>query len=160
MKSKKSDRGFTIVELLVTMGILLVMVGISVPIIFSGMSKTVLNRTARDITVELKAARQLAISRNMQFRESFTVGGNDSLKREYRVDTLSAWQHDISRQGIKIDSRVNIVAPAISFFVVFNPNGSATSVDICIENVSNTASRRKVTVHAITGRVEVLDACI
>ena len=159
MKTLKSNRGFTIVELIVTMAIMLVILGIAVPTILSGTSKASLKRSAWDVTVELKAARQLAISRNMQYRLSFLLGTTDTIDREYRVNTSSAWLVDPARARISLDSRVNITAPGASFVVVFNPNGSATATEICIENVSDSSDRREVKVYSITGRVEILSAC-
>ncbi len=159
MKTLKRNCGFTIVELIVTMAIIAVILGITVPTIISGTSKTALKRTARDVIVELKAARQLAISRNMQYRLSFLLGTTDTIDREYRVNTSSAWQVDPVRARISVDSRVNITAPAASFVVVFNPNGSATATEICIENISDSSDRREIKIYSITGRVEILDAC-
>ncbi|MEE9542690.1 MAG: GspH/FimT family pseudopilin [Thermodesulfobacteriota bacterium] len=162
MKSKNNNRGFTIVELIVTMAIIAVILGITVPTILSGTSKTALKRTARDVTVELKAARQLAISRNMQFRVFFTLGTTNTINREYRVNTSSAWQTDPVRSTRTMDSRVDITSPVTSpstFSVTFNPNGSATATEICIQNLSDSSDRKKVQVYNITGRVEILNAC-
>jgi hypothetical protein len=67
---------------------------------------------------------------------------------------------DPARATSTLDSRVNITAPAgPAFNVVFNPNGSATGIEICIENISDSSDRREVKVYNITGRVEILDAC-
>ena len=160
MKTLKRNCGFTIVELIVTMAIIAVILGISVPSILSGTSKTSLKRTARDVAVELKAARQLAISRNMQFRIAFSLGTDNTMGREYRVNPSSAWQVDPARALATLDSRVDITAPAGPVFnVTFNPNGSATAIEICIENISDSSDRREVKVYNITGRVEILDAC-
>lgn len=159
MKTLKSNRGFTLIELIVAMAIIMVIMGITIPSILSGSSKTALKRSAWDVTVELKAARQLAISRNMQYRLSFSLGTTDTIDREYRVNTSSAWVVDPVRARISLDSRVNITAPGASFVVVFNPNGSATATEICIENISDSSDRREVKIYSITGRVEILDAC-
>lgn len=141
------------------MGILMVMLGIAVPMILSGTSKTALNRSARNVIVELKAARQLAVSRNMQFRIVFSLGAIDTMDREYRVNTSSDWLADPVRATMKIDSRVNITNPNEDFIVVFNPNGSSIATEICIENFADSADRRKVKVYSITGRVEVSNSC-
>jgi type II secretory pathway pseudopilin PulG len=160
MKILKSKRGFTIVELIVAMAIMMVILGVAIPTILGGTSKTALKRAARDVTVELKAARQLAISRNMQFRLNFLLGTTDTIDREYRVNTSSAWQADPARARIEMSSRVNITAPAGSFTVIFNPNGSASAAtNICIQNVSDAADKREVKIYNITGRVEILNTC-
>ena len=162
MKTITNNRGFTIVELIVTMAIIAVILGITVPSILSGTSKTALKRSARDVAVELKAARQLAISRNMQFRIFFTVATDNTIDRAFRVNTGSAWETDTKRATSTMDNRVDIIAPVTSpdtFSVTFNPNGSATATEICIQNISDSSDRRKVQVYSITGRIEVLDSC-
>ncbi len=162
MKTITNNRGFTIIELIVTMAIIAVVLGISVPTLLSGTSKTALKRASWNVAVELKAARQLAISRNMQFRIFFTVATDNTIDREFRINTLSAWGRDPARATSTMDSRVDITLPVTSpdtFSVTFNPNGSATATEICIQNISDSADRKKIKVYGITGRVEILDAC-
>lgn len=149
-------------ELIVVIGIIAVLVGIAIPSFFTMTSRTAVRRAARDVTVELKAARQLAISRNMQFRIVFTLDTTDTVARQYRVNTLSAWQDDITKAKLTMDSRVNIEntdSPGTSFNVTFNPNGSAVNQAICIENVSGTSSGMNIDVYSITGRVESSGSC-
>ncbi|MBE9532102.1 MAG: prepilin-type N-terminal cleavage/methylation domain-containing protein [Proteobacteria bacterium] len=159
MKRIINNRGFTIVELIVVMGVIAVMIGISIPSFFTTTSKTALKRSTRDVTVELKAVRQLAISRNMQFRLVFTLGTEDVIARQFRVNTSSAWQDDITRADTVIDERVNISSPGASFNVTFNPNGSATANTICLQNNSDSTSRMKVNIYSTTGRVEASSGC-
>ena len=159
MKRIINNRGFTLVELLVVIGILGVMMGIAIPSFFSTTSKTALKRSTWDVMVELKASRQLAISRNMQFRDIFTLGASDVLARQFRVNSSSAWQDDTTRADTTIDSRVNISSPGATFSVTFNPNGSATAKTICLQNISDATSRMKIDIYSTTGRIESASGC-
>lgn len=159
MKRIINNRGFTLVELIIVIGIIGVMMGIAIPSFFSTTSKTALKRSTWDVMVELKASRQLAISRNMQFRNVFTLGATDKVARQFRVNTASPWQDDTTRADTTIDSRVNITSPGASFSITFNPNGSATANTICLQNISDATSRMKIIIYSTTGRIEASSGC-
>lgn len=162
MKRINDNRGFTLVELIVVIGIIGVLVGIAVPTFFSVTSKTAVTRATRDVTVELKAARQLAISRNMQYRIVFTLDADETVARQYRINTASPWQDDITKALITMDGRVDIQntdSPGDDFIVTFNPNGSAVSQAICMENSAGTSSGMQINVYSVTGRVESSGSC-
>lgn len=151
------NRGFTVVELIVVIGIIAVLTAIAVPSFFTMTSRTAVKRTIRDVTVELKAARQLAISRNKQYMVVFTDSTTDTVSRQFRTNTSSAWVYDDSRAKRTFDSRVNLNSGSDT--VTFNPNGSAETKTICIENVSDLSDKMKVDVYNITGRVEAGNGC-
>jgi type IV fimbrial biogenesis protein FimT len=157
MKTIINNRGFTIVELIVVMAVIAVLVGIGVPSFFATTSKTALKRATRDLTVELKAARQLAISKNMQYGIVLTAGATDTAARQFRVDTTVAWQDDTGRAKYTIDSRVDLQSGSET--VTFNPNGSSLTTTICLENASDSTSRMKIDIYAITGRIEAGSGC-
>lgn len=70
-KDDSSSRGFTIIELLVTMGIMAMLMAIAVPAFISLLPGINLNSGGRRLGIDLQLARAKAISQNTQYRIAF-----------------------------------------------------------------------------------------
>ena len=64
MKTRASQQGFSLVELLVVLGVVAILAGLTAPSIISSMRGSTLNQGAQKVTNELMVARQTALARN------------------------------------------------------------------------------------------------
>ena len=155
-------RGFTLVELLVTIAVMSVMLLVGMPALLSQISHIHLSRSARDVLGELNAARMKAISRNMEYRVFFTRNPTpqaDTYRVQFRTSPAAAWQNDATIRSIQ--KNVDITAPgAGDFNVEFNPGGSVeVAASICLRNNNDTSDKMTVQVIAATGRTAIGDGC-
>ena len=67
----RSDRGFTLLELIVVLGIVIVMAGMAVPFIQESSIRNTVWTATEMIGVQVRQARLKAITRNMSFRIDF-----------------------------------------------------------------------------------------
>jgi len=70
--TKRSERGFTVIELLTVVAIMLVITAIATPSFYYWLPKYRLSAGARQIAAELQLARMKAISQNTKYRLRFT----------------------------------------------------------------------------------------
>ena len=71
--TKRSERGFTVVELITVVGIMMVITAIATPSFYYWLPKYRLSAGARQIAADLQLARMKAISQNTSYRLSFTA---------------------------------------------------------------------------------------
>jgi type IV fimbrial biogenesis protein FimT len=113
LKEKKNkQRGFTLVELLITIALIAGMVLIGSPSILRQLSHLRLTRATRDISVELQAARLKAIAQNIPYRVSFTLNTYPT-SDTYRLQLFSggSWQNDATRAPRDLPDTVDITSP-------------------------------------------------
>jgi len=70
--TKRSERGFTVVELITVVGIMMVITAIATPSFYYWLPKYRLSAGARQIAADLQLARMKAISQNTSYRLRFT----------------------------------------------------------------------------------------
>ena len=80
------QKGFSLIELMVVVGIVALLAGISTPMISSWMTKVRLKNTARDISTMLYNARANAISKSLEYRVRF-----DEANKTYSLDRGNAF---------------------------------------------------------------------
>lgn len=159
-KNKKKQRGFTLVELLVTVALIGGMLVIGSPAILRQFAHIRLTRATRDISVELQAARLKAIAKNVPYRLSFTLNTYptaDTFRLQLYIG--GTWQDDPSRVERTLPATVDITSPGSNFQTEFKPNGTGTAQDICVENQKDTSDRMKISVSEFTGRVTIQTGC-
>jgi prepilin-type N-terminal cleavage/methylation domain-containing protein len=70
------QKGFSLVELLVTIGIIAVVAAIAIPQLQSYATNSRLKSAARDVMGDIFLCKERAISENRQYRITFNIGGN------------------------------------------------------------------------------------
>lgn len=148
--SKRNQRasGFTILELMVAIGIAMVVLGIAVPSLMTWMPTLRLSSAARQVATDLQVARMKAISQNTKFQMSFV--GSIPGATSYRIEKDSG--------GFVLESGPfslpdGITVSSVTATSVFQPRGTVnTSSEITLQNVNS--ETKKVQVAAV-GRVNI-----
>lgn len=147
-KRPDDPSGYTLAELLIVLGVLSVVIGLSGTWLSSQLPTYRLNGAVRQIRADLLAARAQAVSQGNEVRVFFTK------PRHY--DMLD----DDNNNG-KIDSGEAVTSRSIDFpgvtvisnnHPIFHPRGTASS--LATVKISNSAGEKAITI-SITGRVKV-----
>ncbi|MDI6727736.1 MAG: prepilin-type N-terminal cleavage/methylation domain-containing protein [Thermodesulfovibrionales bacterium] len=72
----RGQEGFSLVELLVTIGIIAVVAAIAIPQLQSYATNSRLKSAARDVMGDIFLYKERAIAENRQYRITFNIGGN------------------------------------------------------------------------------------
>lgn len=158
----KNQKGFSLVEVLVIIGIASVMIAISMPSIISQITHLRLTRSVRNVVTELNAARLKAIAQNKSFQVEFTVNAGTTPPDTYQLKSYTggAWVVEPDRALGRLEPGISITSPGgPTFSADFNANGSASSTIICVNNAEKTNDRMKITVKTATGRILVETGC-
>ena len=126
--------GFTVLELMVAIGIAMVVLGIAVPSLLTWLPTLRLSSAARQVATDLQVARMKAISQNTSFTISFVTSdatytyGSDSrnLAQEYPGITISS----VSPSNPVFSSR----GTASAAVTITLSNGSAQKL-VCVKTV-------------------------
>jgi len=70
-QNRRRSRGYTLIESLITIGIMAIVLGIGVPRLSRLRSPYIMSGATRQIAAHLQAARQRAIARNVSYRLNF-----------------------------------------------------------------------------------------
>lgn len=163
----KNNKGYTLAEILVVIGIIGTMAAIGLPTLVSQMSHTRLKRSARNVATEINAARVNAIVKNTKYSVDFALNAGST------PDTLSirvfngAWGTDTTRASRELDAGIDITDPTSNFSVFFYPNGissdadnaTATNSSICLDNTARSGDEMKINISGSTGRVVIQTGC-
>ena len=176
---RNSNKGFSLVEMIVVMAIISIMAAIGVPAVMNQISRIKLTRGTRDVAVALQAARLKAIAKNVKYKVYFTFAATDSYVLmtcsggancdNTTLGAGSGWIADTaSEYGTTktLEANLNITAPAAAFQVIFYPAGTATdqtntlaNQKICINNTSTVGGTLSISVNAASGKVSVNAGC-
>ena len=165
---RKGCKGWTLLELMITIGIIGILGALVIPGYLSGMPLRRLKADAMDIASNMKYAKMKAVQRNLQVGLYVNIGGTavngvdpgayciyeDSGATENEFDaTDSRFKVNIPlRGGIQFDTG-NANWDVTNNTIIFRPNGSAiTSTTVVISNGSQT---RSIVVANITGKVQI-----
>jgi prepilin-type N-terminal cleavage/methylation domain-containing protein len=167
----RKNKGLTLIEILVVIGIMGIMMAIATPPFLQWRSNLVYRQTAREMTLLLREARNRAISRNLQYMVVFQP--NNSL---YRMDignraNNSSVYTPIAGQTTTTPPNVIIRSGPLGttmtdVFVQFNPNGTAILRDPAVAGLANdgnisvndrdTAAQRYLVTVMATGRISMV----
>lgn len=138
----RADSGFTVLELLVTIGIAMVVMGIAISSFLSWLPTLRLSSAARQVATDLHLARMKAISQNTNFQIAFN-GSSYVVQR--CAGTCTNDSGDIA-----LPEGIAVLASGSPLFL---PRGTAAS-DATI-TLSNGVESKQVLV-SIVGRVKIL----
>lgn len=164
----KDRKGWTLMELMLVIGIIGIMGALAIPGYLAGMPLRRLKADAMDIASNMKYAKMKAVQRNIQVGLYVNSGGtavngvDPSAYGVYEDSGATANQFDSTdsrlkvsialRGGIQFDTG-NANWDVTNNTIIFRPNGSAiTSTTVVISNGSQT---RSIVVANITGKVQI-----
>ncbi len=145
-KNTRSDAGFTLVELIVVLGLATIVMAIAVPHLISWLPTYRLSAGARQVASDLQLARMKAISQNAKFRLNFGALPSTSYTFEKDNGGFATESGPFSLP----DGIVVTVGAASEF----QPRGTVDTAGlITLKNSNNLTKQVQIT---IVGRVAIL----
>lgn len=163
-------KGVSLIELLVAIAILAILAAIALPY-FAGMYQTArIREGVRELASELRQARQLAITKNREYRVCINLDAEQYMRERGKVSNSAAigaegcgvaggdWEPETGwntlPQGVNINCSTDGATDTTGTIAYkFNPNGRGTSGSIYL--VDGAGNRFKTVVTSTTGRVRV-----
>lgn len=135
-RQKQQASGFTVLELMVAVGIAMVVLGIAVPSLLTWLPSLRLSSAARQVATDLQVARMKAISQNASYTVSFNTSNS--------TYSFTGTSRDVVQEypGITISS--------VSANPVFTPRGTASTTGNV--TLSNGTATKQIQVSTV-GRV-------
>lgn len=140
----RHNRGFTVMELMVTIGIASILMAIAVPKFFATLPRQRLTGAARQVATDLQQVRMKAIAQNIPYQISFSTTA-------YVLQRCNGSCVD-EGGSIQLPQGINVTA---STAPQFQPRGTAASATTI--TLSNGSSTKWVCVRTV-GRVNIQDA--
>jgi len=149
MRRAPYSRGFTLLEILIVLVVMVMILTVVPPMLGSGMTGAELKSAARSLAAGLNQARSLAIS---QQREATLTVNVDS--KTFQVSGVSREYHLPAKAEVKLDTaRSELTSEGVGS-IRFFPDGSSTGGRV---TVSRGEQQYRVDVEWLTGRVRILD---
>ena len=148
----RQTKGFTMIELIVTLAVLAILVAIAIPTYNGLMPRYRLNGATRLVATDLSGARMKAVKLNRRVQVSFSAQGYKICDDANQNGTVATNEGDV--QNIDLQTQYPGVSLSSSGGdLIFHPRG--TSVNTVTVTVSNTSGSKQVEVN-IAGRVKQL----
>ncbi len=152
--TQRSERGFTVVELLTVIAIMMVITAIATPSFYYWLPKYRLSAGARQIAADLQLARMKAISQNTSYRLSFT---DDDTYEMQKND--GAWAVAPGHGSVKLPEGITVTNGTSFNTSEFQSRGTAnTGVGTDKIALTNGDLNMEVCIK-IVGRVHIETAC-
>lgn len=142
-------RGFTLVEMLVVMVIMLLAYAMTAPMISAGVSGAELKAAARQITAGLRKARSEAVAHKNEV--ALTV---DVERRQFELSGDKRIYHLPEKTEVSLFTAQSELVDAKTGAIRFYPDGSSTGGRVTL---SRGERKYMVDVDWMTGRVKILD---
>jgi type IV fimbrial biogenesis protein FimT len=153
--TKDYSSGFTLVELLVAIGLMAILLAIATPSFLEWRKNVQYKEAADGVLSALRLARTNAISQNRQNRVEFNpVAGSYQITQGDRSYDSSSWP-TVRQEWVTLPASITMRTGedcdvSSNGNIQFNPNGTASAGKICI--MENTTRKYEVTV-ATSGRI-------
>ena len=148
----KGKSGFTLIEMMVVIAVLVIMAAIAIPNFLTLLPGMRLNGAARQVMGDLMAARMKAVKLNQRTKVFFDNSA------EYRIcddadnnDTVADGEGDVVDRNIQTNYHDVSFDLGSTADPVFSPRGTATNRTITLQNPSGSKS---ITI-SIAGRVKI-----
>lgn len=136
----QNNRGYTLIEMLVTLGLVAILSAISAPPVMQWLANQTYKEQAREILQNLQLARSEAISKNLEHRVKVDAPNKKYLLQQgNRSANSSTWLPDdtvsdnwtLLPGNVAFKSGTDCDGNSVVTFH-FNPNGSSTAGYICV----------------------------
>lgn len=144
----KTNSGFTLIELMVTIAVLAILMSIASPSI----SNQLANQRAKSTTATLNNALKEAKIESVLRRQNMTVVYNNNGSAEGTIEVTDATPKVIA--SYQYDAK-STIKPAVNS-IVFKPSKTATAVTYTICDSNTAVSPRQIAVSAIGGITNTL----
>ena len=132
VKSSSKEKGFSLVELLITLALVGIVGAIAIPSIMQQLPKFNMRGASRDITAKLMMARLRAIQENRQYGVSFTSGAVDSFSVVKCADNPclagSSWTEVVARGEGAANINVDVEG-CLGGRIEFKSNGTVSAAN-------------------------------
>jgi len=159
----KTNRGVTLIELMVVIALIAIVSAIAYPNFKDWMRNASYKEAARDIASALLDTRARAISENLEHRVELNVGttpdqyrvtsGNRAYGSTSYTTVVIPWTSFSTFVDLKANADCSVSSGII--YVSFNPNGSGSSQYICTMDLNGNRKFRSGVSSSTTGRVKV-----
>ena len=147
--------GYTLTELVIVLGILGVVLGLSGTWLSSQLPQYRLNGVVRQIRADLLSARAQAVRQGNPVRVSFTDPQHYDIWIDHNKNRSADPGEAIESRSIGQDFAGIVIEFNRNKDLIFNPRGTASNFGtIKVSNISKTSGEKEIKI-AITGRVRV-----
>ncbi|MFH0740005.1 MAG: type II secretion system protein [bacterium] len=130
MKNEKLKTGFTLIEIMVAIGIMIALSSISWVGLKSLQPSLALSSVSRDLTTDLRMTQQLTITEQINHGIFF-----NTLSNSYRIEKFSTETIILTTKQLPTGITFCGITGLLDDYVVFNPYGSvAYSGSVCLVN--------------------------
>jgi len=143
---KRSERGFTVMELMVVVGLMAIISAIAMPSFVSWLPSYRLSAGARQVAADLQLARMKAISQNTTYRLNILGGGT-----QYQLEKDAGFTLESGPFTLPEGITASPTGPTAEFL----SRGTASATDTI--TISNGSATRVVCVKTV-GRVHIEDS--
>ena len=154
MLSKKQS-GFTLIEMMVVIGILVIITSIAIPNFMSLLPGIRLNGAARQVMGDLMAARMKAVKLNKRTKVFFDTSSQYRICDDADNNTIVAdGEGDVVNRSIQTNYHDVTIDKGSYNDPIFQPRGTASIIILTLTN--SQGAKKKVKVH-LTGRIMIED---
>ena len=146
-KLRNNSSGFTLIELMVTIAVLAIIVGIAAPSISTQLANQRVKSTTATLANALKEAKNESLIRRQEVEASYD---NTSKTIKLKVNASGGTKDEITSYQYDAKSTIN----SIKNKVEFKPNKTADVVTFTICDTNNTAAPRQVLVSKL-GQISI-----